>query len=119
MHVPFEAWHRGPYRTALAFTRELAVASNGFAGANARIPDVAVRRRRDVAVLVAHLTATFAEVHAAAACVVRRPDLFDEIRGVGAQRERVTVVADFGIDVEIVERDELPRERVRVRRDLF
>ena len=98
---------------------ELAVAADAHARPRARIPDVAVHRGGDVAVRVAHLAAALAQVAPAAAPVVGRPDLLDEVGGVGPRRVRVAVVADLGIDVEVVEQDELPRDGMRVRRGLL
>ena len=98
---------------------ELAVAAHADAGAGREVPDVAVARRRQVAVRVAIAVAAFAEIHAAAPAVVGRPQLLDHVGGVGAGRERVAVVADLGVDVEVVEQHELARQRVRVRRHLL
>ena len=55
----------------------------------------------------------------AAPAVVGRPELLDGVGRVRPGRERVSVEADFGIDVEVVEQHELPRERVCVGRDVF
>src|SRR5439155_26043066 len=61
----------------------------------------------------------FAQVRRTASTVVRRPQLFGDIRRVGAHRKCMAVVAHFRIDVEVVELRELPRQRMGVWRDLF
>ena len=128
VHEPLQAGHRrhdvadAGVLLALGLRSprgELAVAAHAHAGARAGVPDVAVHRGGDVAVRVAHLAAALAQVAPAAAAVVGRPDLLDEVGGIRAGRVRVAVVADLGVDVEVVEQHELPRDGVGVRRDLL
>src|SRR6266571_3229357 len=87
----------------LAASRELAVAPHAHPGAGAGVPDVALGGGGDVAVGVAHGPAALAQVAASALSVVHRPHLLHEVGGVCRGREGVTVVADLGVHVEIVE----------------
>src|SRR5205085_1979561 len=74
-----------------------------------------VQRSRHVAMLVAiRRDAALAQIQGAATGVIRGPELLDQIGGVGAGRPGMSVVADFGIDVEIVEDAELAGQRMRV-----
>ena len=91
----------------------------GDAGPRAGVPEVARRRRGDVAVGVSIRTAALRKVLAAASAVVRGPELLGGVGRVGAGREGVAVVADFGVDVEVVEEDEVARQGVRVGRHVF
>ena len=98
---------------------ELAVAAHRDPGARREVPQVALGRRREVAVVVADLVAALAQVEPAAVAVERRPQLLDGVGGVRRGREGVAVVADLGVDVEVVEQHELARDRVGVRRDVL
>ncbi len=98
---------------------ELAVAAHADAGTLGHVPDVALRWRRKIPERIALPATTFAEIDAAALSVVGRPDLFDGVGRVRARREGMAVVADFGVDVEVVEQDELANERVRIGRHVL
>src|SRR5438309_1418798 len=76
--------------------RERSVAADADPGALARVPDVALLRSGHVAVAVAHHPAPLAQVPAAAAAVVHRPDLVHEVGGIGPHREGVPAVAHLG-----------------------
>src|SRR5262249_4377904 len=83
-----------------------------------KVPDVAALRRAEIAVGVANEPAALAEIRTAAIRIHRLPDFLDDVGGVGGGGVRVAVEADVSIDVEIVEDDEVLRERVSVRRDV-
>src|SRR5439155_382317 len=78
------------------------------------VPQVAPTRRADVSKRAAHEAAALAQVRATTARHGRLPHLFDEVGGVRRGRVGVTVVADVGVDVEVVEEDEGLRKRVRI-----
>ncbi len=78
-----------------------------------------MQRGRRVAVRVPHDAAALAQVRRATARVVGRPELLDDVGGVRAHAPRVAVVADLGIDVEVVEDSKFASQRVCVRRDLL
>src|SRR5262249_27113641 len=98
---------------------ELAVASHRDAGAGAGVPDVALRRGVDVAVGVGNLPGAFQEVRPATAAVVHGPDLLHRVGRVGPGGVGVAVVADFRVDVKVVQKDELAGEGVRVGSDVL
>ena len=101
----------------LVLVHELAVAPDGDIGADGNVPDVSERRGRQIAVRVALTAAALAEIDAAPLSIVGGPDLLDGIGRVGPGGERMAVIADLGVHVEIVQQDEFLSERVRVRSD--
>ena len=107
------------WRLLAGRAHELAVAPHGNAGAAAGVPDVSQRGRVEVAVRVAHLSASLGEVGTAAVGIVHRPDPFDGVGRVGARRVGVAVVADLRVHVEVVEQHELAGERVRIGRHVL
>ena len=120
VHQPLETRHCRVHLAALPCPRgELTVAAHADPAAFGEVPDVAERRGREVAVVAADLVPALAQVRCAAVPVVGRPQLLDHIGRVGGHRERMTVIADFGIDIEVVEQRERARKRMRVRRDLL
>ena len=98
---------------------ELAIAAERDAGARREVPEVAIRRGAEVAVGVALLVPALAQIEPSAVAVVRRPQLLDGVRRIGCGREGMPVRAHLGVDVEVVEEHELPREGVCVRRHLL
>src|SRR4029078_3268847 len=109
----------GPEFVLLAAPAKLAVAPDAHPLADAGVPDIAVGRGRDVAVGVAHGAPAFAQVRAATMPVVHGPDLLDECARIRTHGKRVTALTDLGIDVEVVEQHDVPRQGVRVRCDVF
>ena len=120
VHQAFETGHGGVHLAAFSRPgRELAVTAHADPAAPGEVPDVALRRCREIAVVAANLAAALAQVRSAAIAIVGRPQLLDHVGRVGAHRERVAVITDLGIDIEVVEERERAGKRVRVGCDLL
>src|SRR6266511_693070 len=104
---------------ALLPVGKFAVTADRNARACREIPDVAVRRRGQIAIRVANTPPALAQVDGATLAVISGPELLDNVGCVRAGGKRVPVIADFGVYVEVVEHDELTRQGMGVRRDLL
>lgn len=94
--------------------RELAIAADRNAGALGSIPEIPCGGAERFPEGFALRPAPFAQIDASPTPVVRGPDLLDDVSGVCAGRECMTVVTDFRVDIEVVENAELTREGMRI-----
>ena len=97
----------------LAVADKFAVAAVADAGLPGTIPEVAAGGRGEVEVAFGGVRILLVLVVA----VGQRPGFFDEVAGIGTHRPFVPVGADFALDVEIIEQDELAGQFMVVRRD--
>ena len=114
--VALERGHFRRHRVAgfLAVRHELPVAAVGDTGFLRTVPEIAACGRGD-----GKRAFTRIRKFSTAVPVADRPALLHKVGGVSAHGPFVPVGADFALDVEVVEQDELAGERVMVGRDVF
>src|SRR6185437_3263574 len=105
----------------LAFLHPFTVTAITDAGLDAAIPQVAAGRTRNrIEVALGRIEAEILDRAAdGSAAIGLRPNLLDEIRGVGTHRPLMTVRGYLTLDVEIIQQHELASELVMVGCHLF